>query len=107
MTSNSSGKQYHKELMTSNSSGKQYHKDKQDDLETALSGDVTPYLAPSEYCTRSLFTACVNVCKKAKKNYVSIQSLSLWVIVISMEPILIAFLLHKLSSFMNTMLESR
>jgi len=49
--------------------GMQYHKDKQEDVQTALQGDLTQYLAPSEYCTRALFTACVNVCKKSKKNY--------------------------------------
>jgi len=49
--------------------GKQYHKDKQEDVSSALKGDLTKYLAPSEYCTRALFTACVNVCKKSKKTY--------------------------------------
>jgi len=49
--------------------GKQFHKGKQEDVETALQGDLTQYLAPSEYCTKALFTAYVNVCKKTKKAY--------------------------------------
>ena len=50
--------------------GKQFHI-KVEGAEEPTPENIAEFLAQSEYCTKSLYTAYVNVCKRFKKSYVS------------------------------------